>query len=356
VLLDGSDLAGANELGRRLLAVFAAPFDIDGRSISVTASVGLATVETPEETWNTAQQHADIALYEAKRTGKAALHVYEVGMRSTVLDRLELTSDLQQAIARHEFVLHYQPIVSTLHPGAPVDHVEALVRWMHPVRGLVPPGDFIPLAEQSGLIVPLGAWVLRTACAQARAWEQRGRCISVSVNVSGRQLLEPDFGASVVEVLSGTGLAATRLTLEITETALLQDLHEATRVLQALRDLGVRVSLDDFGAGYSSLTYLDQLPVDVVKIDRAFVATLEDTGKRATMVTITRLLDTMNVTTVAEGVETIGQLAYCRSLGVDAVQGYLFSRPVPAAEVLEAVRFEDPGELSVFAAAGGSTR
>jgi diguanylate cyclase (GGDEF)-like protein/PAS domain S-box-containing protein len=351
LLLDGANATVTTEVGERVLAMFRRPFDADGNAIHVTASAGVAAIETEEVTWTEALQHADIAMYDAKNSGKAALHVYEPGMRSNVIDRLELISDLHQAIERNELVLHYQPIVLTQNPSAVTDHVEALVRWAHPTRGLVPPDSFIPFAEQTGVIVPLGAWVLRTACEQARAWEELGRDVSVSVNVSGRQLLAPGFVASVVGVLANTPLAAGKLTLEITETAMLEDLEEATRVLQELRGLGVPIALDDFGAGFSSLRYLDRLPVDIVKIDRSFIASLDNPDKRATLLAITRLLDTMNVRTVAEGVETTTQLEYVESLGINTCQGFLFSRPVPAAEVLDAVRVHYQGRTAAPAAA-----
>jgi EAL domain-containing protein (putative c-di-GMP-specific phosphodiesterase class I) len=338
-------------VGERVLAMFGRPFDADGNEVYVTASAGVAAIETGEVTWTEALQHADIAMYDAKNSGKAALHVYETGMRSGVLDRLELISDLHQAIERNELVLHYQPIVLTENPGAVTDHVEALVRWEHPTRGLVPPDAFIPFAEQTGVIVPLGAWVLRTACEQARVWEELGRDVSVSVNVSGRQLLTSGFVASVVGVLTNTRLAPEKLSLEITETAMLEDLEEATRVLEELRCRGVQIALDDFGAGYSSLRYLDRLPVDIVKIDRSFIASLDNPDKRATLLAITQLLDTMNVPTVAEGVETTTQLEYVGSLGIHACQGFLFSRPVPAADVLDAVRLHYRGNTDTPAAA-----
>jgi diguanylate cyclase (GGDEF)-like protein/PAS domain S-box-containing protein len=351
VLIEGPELGGAIELGARVIEALSLPCDANGRSIEVRPSTGLTAVEAHGITLDEALQHADVAMYEAKSAGSGELRVFKTGMRSGVLERLEMTSDLKRAIARNELVLHYQPIVATERPSAPVDHVEALVRWLHPTRGLVPPNDFIPIAEQTGAIVPLGAWVLRGACEQVRAWEELDRRVSVSVNVSSRELREPDFVASVVETLAKTGVAPGRLTMEVTETALLEDLQDATRVLNELRRMGVRVALDDFGAGYSSLSYLDRLPVDVVKIDRAFVAGLDNASTRATLLTIVHLLDTMNVLTVAEGVETAAQFAHLKSLGIHSCQGFLFSRPVPAAELLDAVRSHYRGDTDTPAAA-----
>jgi EAL domain-containing protein (putative c-di-GMP-specific phosphodiesterase class I) len=194
--------------------------------------------------------------------------------------------------------------------------------------------EFIPVAEQTGAIVQLGAWVLRAACLQVAEWRDHGRLVRVSVNVSGRQLREPDFVNVVTQILAETKIPADQLVLEVTETALLEDLQRASLTLNQLRATGILVALDDFGAGYSSLNYLSQLPVDVVKIDRAFVVSLDSEEKRAVVLTIVRLLGTMNVRTVAEGVETSTQLGYVVSLGIDACQGYLFSPPVPAHDVL----------------------
>ena len=338
VLVDGAGSSDAIDLGARLIDAVSAPFEAGGSTIEITPSAGVTAVLTHEITLDEALQHADIAMYEAKASGNGRVWLFEAGMRSSVLERLELASGLKRAMGRGELVLHYQPIVDTRCPEGPVHHVEALVRWLHPQRGMVPPNDFIPMAEQTGVIVPLGAWVLRTACEQVRTWDALHHRVAISVNVSGRELREPGFADSVARTLATTGVAPTRLTLEITETVLLEDLQQATCILAELRSMGVRVALDDFGAGYSSLSYLDHLPVDVVKIDRAFVAGISQTGTRATLMTIARLLTSMDVFTVAEGVETAAQFAFVRGLGIGACQGFLFSRPVPALEVIDSVR------------------
>jgi diguanylate cyclase (GGDEF)-like protein/PAS domain S-box-containing protein len=337
VLVDGAESSAAVDFGARLIAAVSAPFATGGSTIEITPSAGVTAVQTHEVTLDEALQHADVAMYEAKASGNGQVWLYEAGMRSSVLERLELASALKRAMARDELVLHYQPIVDTPCPEGPVHQVEALVRWLHPQRGMVPPNDFIPMAEQTGLIVPIGAWVLRTACEQVRAWDALHHSVAVSVNVSGRELRDPGFVDSVARTLATTGVAPARLTLEITESVLLEDLQQATRVLGALRRMGVRVALDDFGAGYSSLSYLDHLPVDVVKIDRTFIAGISKTSKRATLTTIARLLTSMDVVTVAEGVETAAQFAFVRGLGIAACQGFLFSRPVPADDVIDSV-------------------
>jgi diguanylate cyclase (GGDEF)-like protein len=351
VLIDGCDPVHALELGDRVIAAVSAPLELNGSDIEVTPSAGLAAVEDSNVTLDEALQHADIAMYEAKSEARDEISVFTVGMRSSVLERLEMARDLKRAISHDELVLHFQPIVATANPSAPVDHVEALVRWQHPTRGLVQPCHFIPIAEQVGVIVGLGEWVLRAACEQVRAWHGLGREVSVSVNVSSRELREPGFAASVAAAISGTGIAPERLTLEVTETVLLDDLDQATTVLTDLRRLGIQVALDDFGSGYSSLAYLDSLPVDVVKIDRAFVSGSGEGTKQATLRTIAHLLKSMNVRTVAEGVETAAQLTFIRTLGIDDCQGYLFSHPVPASDVLDAVSRNYAGHTDTPAAA-----
>jgi diguanylate cyclase (GGDEF)-like protein/PAS domain S-box-containing protein len=338
VLVDGVQNSDAVDLGGRIITAVSAPFEIRGSTIEITPSAGVTAVETHEVSLDEAMQHADIAMYEAKASGNGEVRLFEAGMRSSVLERLELASGLKRAMARNELVLHYQPIVDTRFPEGPVQQVEALVRWLHPQHGLVAPNDFIPMAEQTGVIVPLGAWVLRAACDQVRAWDALDQHLKVSVNVSSRELRDPGFVDSVARTLAATGVAPARLTLEITETALLEDLPQATRILGELRGMGVCVALDDFGAGYSSLSYLDRLPVDVVKIDRTFIAGITKTSKRETLKTIARLLASIDVRVVAEGVETVAQFAFVQGLGIGACQGFLFSRPVPAAEVIDSVR------------------
>jgi diguanylate cyclase (GGDEF)-like protein/PAS domain S-box-containing protein len=355
ILLEDADMAAALAMATRLLDALSAPILVNESSVEVTASAGVAPVRDAHITWDTALQHADLAMYVAKADGKARFRVYEPGMNSAVLKRLEIGSELPRALARGEMSLHYQPVVSMgLVGGRRVEKVEALVRWNHPTRGLMSPGEFIAIAEESGAIVPLGAWVLRTACTQLVAWRAAGRELMVSVNVSGRQLREPGFVETVAEVLRSTGARPCDVTLEVTETALLEDLTLAKRTLNELRATGLSVSLDDFGAGYSSLTYLSELPVDEVKIDRSFIASLEDADKRATVLTIVRLLETMSVRTVAEGVETPLQLAYVDSLGIDACQGFLFCPPLPAADLPAGLERCEADVVSVPSVAGAA--
>jgi diguanylate cyclase (GGDEF)-like protein/PAS domain S-box-containing protein len=333
ILIDGAGAGGASALVHRVFASMTEPMDVDGRAVEVTMSGGLVSV--PEHaSWDAALQHADIAMYEAKLSGKGTFQLYAPGMQSVALQRLVMAADLRRAIAQGEMVVDYQPVVACDPQQGHIHQVEALVRWQHPARGLVPPMEFIPVAEQTGCIIDLGAWVLRTACAQIVDWARQGRRVTVSVNVSGRQLRDPAFIDMVTAALEETGAPAAQLILELTETSLLEDLPAARQTLGELRAAGIRVALDDFGAGYSSLTYLSELPVDIVKIDRAFVVSLENPDRRAMVMTIARLLDTMDVRTVAEGVETAVQLAYVISLGIDASQGFYFSPAVAACDVL----------------------
>jgi diguanylate cyclase (GGDEF)-like protein/PAS domain S-box-containing protein len=332
VVVENAGVDMAVQLTERLLATVNGPFESAGGTVEIRASAGVAPVASTQTAWDAALQQADIAMYVAKANGKGGYHIYEPGMRSQVLERLEVSAELRRAMRNGDITVHYQPIVAT--SGAPrVDHVEALVRWQHPTRGPVSPMSFIPIAEETGAIIELGAWILGSACEQVARWHAQGHDLTVNVNVSGRQLREPGFVAMVADVLKRTSVAADHLILELTETAVVQDMAAARRTLSELRDMGVRVALDDFGAGYSSLAYLRELPLDVVKIDRAFVASLDDAPRRVMVETIVRLLETLHVGIVAEGVETAEQLELVRGLGIDQYQGYYFSRPVPAADL-----------------------
>jgi diguanylate cyclase (GGDEF)-like protein/PAS domain S-box-containing protein len=337
VLVEASVARGTRQLAKRLLTTLSTPVHVAGTEIDISASIGVAMISDQSVTWERALHDADIAMYAAKAGGGACVRVYEPEMRSALLERMLTVRELCRALANGELVLHYQPIVQRSSDAWHVEHVEALVRWNHPTRGLVQPVDFIPVAEETGTIVAIGEWVLRTACEQVSAWLSQGRRLAVHVNVSGRQLREPDYTAMVLRIVAETGIPSDSLVLEVTETAILEDLAAAQLKLNELRRRGIRVALDDFGAGYSSLSYLSQLPVDIVKIDRVFIASLRNPDRLATLVTIMRLLDTMSVKTVAEGVETSEDLAYLMSLSIDSCQGYYFSEAVPGSEVPEAV-------------------
>jgi diguanylate cyclase (GGDEF)-like protein/PAS domain S-box-containing protein len=332
VLLEATGVASAQRVGDRILRAIRRPIVVDDAEIRIAASVGVAMRQTGTALAADILKQADVAMYEAKAGGRCRIEVFKEGMRSRVLRRVELAGELRGAAERGELVLEYQPIID-IATGA-VRSVEGLVRWKHPVRGLMQPLEFIPIAEETGVIVEVGAWALREACTQLVAWRSAiafDRPLTVSVNISPRQLREPDFVASVVTVLQSSGVSPSDLTLEVTEGTVVEDVAQASGSLARLRALGVRISIDDFGTGYSSIGYLNSLPLDEIKIDRMFVKGLTGKGEgRELVLAVVRLVDTLDVTTVVEGVETEEELDYVTALGVDCAQGFYFSRPVSA--------------------------
>jgi diguanylate cyclase (GGDEF)-like protein len=320
----------AREVATRVLSALADPVSIDGRSIVVTASIGIADTTSAERDAETLLRNADLAMYLAKAQGKQRLVVYADGMAQEARGKADLIEGLAVALSERQLVVHYQPVIS-MRTGE-VTSYEALVRWQHPERGLVPPVDFIPLAEDTGLIVPIGAWVLREAARQAVAWSREaGRPIGMAVNLSPRQLVDDEVVATVAAVLTETGLLPAQLTLEVTESVLVQDVDRVVDRLRALRTLGVRIAIDDFGTGYSSLSYLRRLPADTIKIDRSFVTDLAQDGASRTLVSsIIELARSLQLDVVAEGVEDAAQRTVLQSLQCSHAQGYLFARPQPA--------------------------
>jgi diguanylate cyclase (GGDEF)-like protein len=334
------DLAGQNEaiaIGERIREQAATPLLLDGRDYFVTVSTGIALTDSPDMPAADLLRDADSAMYQAKQTGRARSAVFAQSMRTRAVRRLDTELALRQAIAEGQLRVHYQPIVN-LTTGR-IDGVEALVRWEHPTNGMIMPDEFIPIAEETGLIVPLGEWVLGQSCRQTQAWRTEHPQLSrlgVSVNLSGRQIAQSDLITVVANVLSDTGLPPDRLVLEITESVLMADAEAAITVLRGLKSLGVRLSVDDFGTGYSSLSYLKKFPVDILKIDRSFIDGLgvEDDDSAIVQATI-NLAHSLGLTTVAEGTETPAQVRALTDLGCDKAQGYLFSRPLPALALLE---------------------
>ena len=334
LLEDLGGVDGAVFVADRITELFERPFVVDEGELSVHASTGIAfstagDVRSPDDLL----RDADIAMYEAKRSGKGTFQLFEVGMRLAASERLRLKADLQRAVDNGELELHYQPIVRL--DDRKVTSVEALVRWRHPERGLVPPLEFIPFAEESGLIVPIGRWVLLEACRTAASW--RGdHPPSVSVNVSPMRFRHPGFLEELTEALETTGLPAERLVLEITESALIVDVEKVVERLGELKRLGVQLAIDDFGTGYSSLSYLKHFAVDVLKIDKAFIDSIalgpEDSALARAVL---RLGQSLHLRIVAEGVEEGAQADMLQSLGCPLAQGYLFSRPVPAHALAE---------------------
>ena len=322
---------GAELVAQRLLDVLDEPFRLEaagGEPLTVTASIGIAVGD--RELAQDLLRDADIALYEAKVAGRNRYTVFHEEMQATLQRQRELELDLHHALERDELFLEYQPTFDLADER--LTGVEALVRWRHPRRGIVPPGDFIPLAESSGLIVQLGNWVLETACRQGAAWHATGFPIDISVNISPVQFEDPGFLASVADALSASGLDPRFLILEITETALMHDPESVARGLADLKEIGVRIAVDDFGTGYSSLAYLQQFPVDDIKIDRTFIARIATSSEsRALIRTVVELGRTLKLRTVAEGIEQRSQLAQLRSEECELGQGFLFARPLDAA-------------------------
>lgn len=334
VLLDRAGEVEARRVAERILQGLGAPVTIDGRQFRLTPSIGVSLGGAGTRPADLLR-NADAAMYEAKRAGKARYEVFRAGMGAGTLDRLELENDLRRAVEDEEFVVHYQPKVLLSSMG--VFALEALVRWNHPRRGLVPPDEFIPFAEESDLILAIGNWVLRQACGHTRAWQDQHPGeppLMVSVNLSPRQFRQPDLGESVARVLFETGLAPGCLTLEVTENVLMEDPHAAGATLQLLRNLGVSIAIDDFGMAHSSLARLKHWPIDTLKVDRSFVAGLgEDEDDGVLVSGILNMADGLGLTVVAEGVETSKQLAQLRALGCSRAQGFYFSRPLPRDEV-----------------------
>ena len=329
LLLEDIDDEQAVGVAERVLAELEAPFDLGDRSLLVGASIGIALSSAELTTATDMLRAADIAMYETKAAGKASYRVFEPAMHQATTERLRLGADLRGAVERGEFVLHYQPTVDLATRS--VVGMEALVRWAHPERGLLAPAEFIPLAEHSGLIVPLGELVLKEACRQGRAWQEArpDRPVGISVNLSAIQLQDSGLVAAVSLALEESELPPELLTLEMTESVMASDDAHILRRLRQLKGLGVRLAIDDFGTGYSSLSYLRSFPIDVVKIDRSFVEGIANGREEAALVrAIVRLAHGLKLKTVAEGVETEGQARRLRSAGCDQAQGYFFARPL----------------------------
>jgi diguanylate cyclase (GGDEF)-like protein/PAS domain S-box-containing protein len=324
-----TDLSGATRLAGRIVEALAETFELQGHQVMIGGSVGVAVSPNDGSDSDELLKKADMALYRAKADGKGAFHFFERAMDEALQARRALELDLRLALAEGQFELHYQPLFNL---GADkVTGCEALLRWRHPVRGMVSPADFIPLAEEIGLINPLGEWVLREACREAAGWPDHVR---LAVNLSPAQFRDKHLVTTVVSALAASGLAAERLELEITESVLLQDTAGNMSILHDLKALGVRISMDDFGTGYSSLSYLRSFPFDKIKIDQTFVRDiLDDADALAIIKAVLDLGASLGITTTAEGVESVEQLDELRRQGCGEIQGYFISRPKPAAEI-----------------------
>jgi diguanylate cyclase (GGDEF)-like protein len=329
MLYDVENDIDVTRVAEMVLQALRAPFRFEGHEVFTTASMGIAISDKRHERADDLLREADMAMYRAKTLGKARYEVFDAQMQARAARLLQIETDLRKAIQRREFLLHYQPIVSL--ENNVIVGFEALVRWQHPVRGMISPAEFIPVAEETGMVVSLGLWVLREACGRLNGWQ--AQCpdfpLTVSVNVSGKQLQNADFIYHVERTLSETGIDPSRLKLEITESAIIGDPATAQAVLTRLKQMNVRLAIDDFGTGYSSLSYLHRFPIDTLKVDRSFVNAMAAGGKNIEIVrTINMLARNLGMDVVAEGVETDEQANQLRELGTEHAQGYFFHRPL----------------------------
>jgi EAL domain-containing protein (putative c-di-GMP-specific phosphodiesterase class I) len=328
-----------------VIEVLTLPIDVKGVGMAVSASVGV-TYATHESSVESLLRDADIAMYSAKGKGKGRVEVFDTALRDEAVRRLALRLELPAALRENQFRVVYQPITRV--SDERLTGFEALIRWQHPKHGLIRPAEFIPAAEETGMIVDLGRWILGQACIQTADWNRRRPDpLSISVNVSGLQLHQPGFADEVRRTLENTGLAAAHLTLELTESILVKH-QRVEAILMELRTLGVGIAIDDFGTGYSSLSYLQQFPATSIKIDRTFVSGLDGAADSGLARSVLAIGKALNLTTVAEGVETAEQLAALRELGCDRAQGFLFGRPQTAGEIegmLETRRMVDSAEF-----------
>lgn len=338
-----SDVGGedeAQEIAQRVQAVVAEPVVLDSGEVFVSATVGIALRQAAADSPERIMRDAHAALSAAKRAGRGSVVVFDDSLRAGAVARLELEKSLHRALRREEFRVYYQPLVQFA--GAAIVGFEALLRWDDPDRGIVAPMDFIPVAEETGLIVPIGEWVVREVCRQAAAWGAAtpgAEPLVVSVNLSARQLAHPDLVGVFASALADSGVAPETILVEVTESVIMRDPQLATAILHALRALGVRIAIDDFGTGHSSLGYLKQLPVDCLKIDRSFVAGLGiDPDDRAIVRAVVAMAHALGLSVTAEGIETTQQLGELESLGCDVGQGFYFARPQPGEVVAALVR------------------
>jgi diguanylate cyclase (GGDEF)-like protein/PAS domain S-box-containing protein len=330
LLPEVTDADGAKLVAIKVLEALRRPFEIEGRELFVTASMGAALYPEDGRDVDTLVKHSDVAMYRAKDHGRDNCQLFTPAMNERALEKLSMENALRRALANDEFVVHYQPLVD--HENARILGVEALIRWRHPELGLVSPDDFIPIAEMTGLIVPIGPWVLRVACAQVRAWQLAGfPGLCVSVNLSARQFAHPELVDQVRDVLRQTGLSPECLDLEITETNAMSNIELSSAILREIKALGVRISIDDFGIGYSSLSYLKRLPIDTLKIHHSFVRDVpRDPDNAAIVRAVLAMAHSLKLRVVAEGVESAEQVGFLLEHGCDVLQGFYFSPPVPA--------------------------
>lgn len=335
----------------KVLSIFNSPFEIDGQEIFMSASIGVSIYPDDGSDAETIVRNADMALHQAKAHGRNTVHLYTSALDDEANRRITIESSLRRSVERGEFVLYYQPKLSIV--TGKIVGAEALLRWVHPELGVVMPDQFIPIAEESGLINPIGEWVLHQACRQNKEWQEKGYpAMEIAVNVSARQLRSNDFKAMVERVLQEMSLDPSCLGIELTESTLMQNPDKTIGILRHLKAMGIRIAIDDFGTGYSSLSYLKKLPIDAVKIDKSFVRDVTlDQDDSAIARAVVAMAHSMKLSVVAEGVENLEQLAFLKIIGCDEMQGYFISKPVPSGEFEELLNNIDLGNWSNHQAA-----
>lgn len=334
-LTEINSLENVSKVARRILNILSQPFELEGHEVFITASVGIAIYPNDGKDMDTLLKNADIAMYHAKEEGKNNFQFYKQSMNAAALERLNMENSLRKAIDRDEFFLLYQPRMN-IHTGEIVA-LEALLRWNHPERGTMLPADFIPVAEESGLIIPIGEWILRNACRQIQQWQKMDffARTALSLNISGRQFRQESLVRSIERTLGDFSLNPKYLELELTESVIMDNPEVTADVLKRLKGMGVTLSMDDFGTGYSSFNYLKRFPLDIIKIDQSFVQHVTKQAEDATIVqAMIAMAHSLRLTVVAEGVETEEQMAFLREHGCDEMQGYLLSQPAPPGDVL----------------------
>ncbi|MBR8838977.1 MAG: EAL domain-containing protein [Stigonema ocellatum SAG 48.90 = DSM 106950] len=334
-----ADINSATLVAERILEKLSIPFQLSRYEVFISVSIGIALGNIDNNKSENMLWDAETAMYRAKALGKSRYHIFDIDMHQEALQLLQLENDLRRAVEREEFIIYYQPIVSLI--TGKITGFEALVRWQHPTRGMVFPTEFIPVAEETGLITAIDTWVLREACRQLRTWQIKNvtsEPLSISVNLSARLFSQPNLIQKIDNILEETQLHAQSLKLEITESAIMENSDSATRIIHELKKRPIQLCIDDFGTGYSSLSYLHNFPVNTLKIDKSFINLMQDNPKNGGLVPmIINIAYTMGMSVVAEGVETLDQLAWLRNLNCDFGQGYLFSKPLEAELVLNLI-------------------